>query len=122
MMQKLLRLSGKLGPLFALVLLIVVFSLWDLYQSYEYGKTLRFLSFSNFGNVIAQTSVVAIAAIGMTFIIVSAGIDFGWITDRTFRCVCRLYGFMDGRYTADFCAYSSQYRNRHYHGKRRGIY
>jgi ribose transport system permease protein len=57
------------------MLLVMIFGIWDLYQAYELGKPLRFLTFLNLGNIISQTSVVAIAAVGMTFIIVSAGID-----------------------------------------------
>lgn len=65
-MQRLLQLSGKLGPLFALCLLI-----------FYIGSAVpdKFFTFMNLGNIVGQTSVVSIAAIGMTFIIVSAGID-----------------------------------------------
>lgn len=60
------RISGKLGPVFALILVVTIFGAWE--------PTL-FFSFQNFSNVIGQTTVIAVAAIGMTFIIVSAGID-----------------------------------------------
>lgn len=64
--QKLLQLSGKLGPLFALILVIMIFSI---------ATPKTFLTFLNFKNLISQTAVIATAAVGMTFIIVSAGID-----------------------------------------------
>ncbi|MBN2325975.1 MAG: ABC transporter permease [Candidatus Omnitrophica bacterium] len=64
--RKLWQLFGKLGPVFALVLVIVIFG-WE--------KPELFFSFQNVSNVIGQTTVIAIAAIGMTFVIVSAGID-----------------------------------------------
>ncbi len=64
--KKMLLLSGKIGPVFALILVIAIFG------SIEPGK---FFSFQNFSNVAGQTAVIAIAAIGMTFVIVSAGID-----------------------------------------------
>lgn len=64
--KQLWRLSGKLGPVFALILVVIIFGSW---------KPALFFSFQNFSNVIGQTTVIAVAAIGMTFIIVSAGID-----------------------------------------------
>ncbi len=64
--KKLWQLSGKLGPLFALILVIAIFGSW---------KPDLFFSFQNLSNVIGQTAVIAVAAVGMTFIIVSAGID-----------------------------------------------
>jgi len=64
--KKLLELSGKLGPIFALALVTAIFAAW------EPG---RFLSPINIGNIISQTVVIAVGAVGMTFIIVSGGID-----------------------------------------------
>ncbi|MEW6234682.1 MAG: ABC transporter permease [Candidatus Omnitrophota bacterium] len=64
--DKLLMLSGKLGPVFALILVIAIFG--------SIKPDLVF-SFQNFSNVFGQTVVIAIAAVGMTFIIVSGGID-----------------------------------------------
>lgn len=57
---------GKVGPLFALILVIAIFGILE---------PDKFLSYSNFGNVAGQTAVIAIAAVGMTFVIISAGID-----------------------------------------------
>jgi ribose transport system permease protein len=57
---------GKVGPLFALILVIGFFG---------FLEPEKFLSYSNFGNVAGQTAVIAIAAVGMTFVIISAGID-----------------------------------------------
>ena len=64
--KKALQLSGKIGPVFILFLVIAIFGSM---------KPETFFSFQNISNVIGQTVVVATAAIGMTFIIVSAGID-----------------------------------------------
>lgn len=65
-LQLLLEWSGKLGSVFALVLVFLIFSIL---------VPETFLTFRNFSNIIMQTVTIAIAAIGMTFIIVSAGID-----------------------------------------------
>ncbi len=64
--NKIAFLFTKLGPVFALFIVIAIFG------------SLRpdlFFTFRNFSNVAGQTVVIAVAAIGMTFIIVSAGID-----------------------------------------------
>ncbi|RJP31423.1 MAG: ABC transporter permease [Candidatus Omnitrophota bacterium] len=61
-----LWLSGKVGPLFALFVVLLIFG------SISPDK---FFSTLNLGNVVGQTAVIAIAAIGMTFVIISAGID-----------------------------------------------
>jgi ribose transport system permease protein len=60
------RIWNRLGPLIGLILILIIFG------ALEPDK---FLSARNIGNVIAQTVVVATAAVGMTFIIISGGID-----------------------------------------------
>src|SRR5215472_11592865 len=57
-----------LGPFFALLLVIAIFAAIS-------DSPGRFLSPTNLRIVMAQTVIVAIGAIGMTIIIVSAGID-----------------------------------------------
>ncbi len=64
--KNILWLSGKIGPLIALIVVLGIFGSINPSQ---------FLSPLNLGNVVGQTVVIAIAAIGMTFIIISAGID-----------------------------------------------
>ena len=61
----------KMGPLLALLSVIVIFAVADTLQAD--GGT--FLTARNLRVVLAQTSVVAIAALGMTLIIISGGID-----------------------------------------------
>lgn len=57
-----------LGPFFGLAFVILMFALLS-------GAPDRYLSLNNLRVVLAQTVIVAIGAIGMTLIIVSAGID-----------------------------------------------
>jgi ribose transport system permease protein len=57
-----------LGPLLGLVAVAVFFALLT-------GSPERYLSMTNLRVVLAQTVIVAIGAIGMTMIIISAGID-----------------------------------------------
>ena len=59
---------NRLGPLLGLVLVIVTFTILI-------GNPERYLSPQNLRTVLAQTVIVAIGAIGMTLIIISAGID-----------------------------------------------
>lgn len=61
-----LDLTGKLGPLFAFILVVGIFAILVPEQ---------FFDERNFSNIIMRTVTIAIAAVGMTFIIVSAGID-----------------------------------------------
>jgi len=71
--QQLMAIVEKFGPLVALLIVIIIFSFADMIK---YGiDDMRFLSFRNFSNIIQQSITIAIAAIGMTFIIISAGID-----------------------------------------------
>ena len=60
--------ARSLGPVIGLILVILVFALLS-------GAPGRYLSLTNLRVVLAQTVIVAIGAIGMTMIIISAGID-----------------------------------------------
>ena len=61
----------KLGPLLALVVVVLVFATADAVK--EDGG--RFLTQRNLRVILAQTAPVAVAALGMTVIIISGGID-----------------------------------------------
>jgi ribose/xylose/arabinose/galactoside ABC-type transport system permease subunit len=60
-----------LGPFLALVLVVGVFTLADNLQA-DGG---RFATLRNAQNILVQSATVAVAALGMTMIIISAGID-----------------------------------------------
>jgi len=60
--------AARLGPFLGLLLVVATFALLS-------GDALRYLSPFNVRIVLAQTVIVAVAAIGMTQIIVSGGID-----------------------------------------------
>ena len=64
-MSRLLSFRGATGPLIGLILLCVVLSL----------ATDRFLSVRNFLNILDQITVIGIMAVGMTFVILTGGID-----------------------------------------------
>ncbi len=61
-----------LGPLLALVVVLIAFGIADKYQR---GERAAFLSVNNIRNISEQTVVVAMAALGMTIIIIAGGID-----------------------------------------------
>ena len=63
--RRMWRLLDQAGPVLGLIAVMVVFSLL-------HG---RFLSGRNVSNVTMQTAALAVSAIGMTFVIVSGGID-----------------------------------------------
>jgi len=60
-----------LGPLIALFVVVAIFGVADHFQA-DGG---RFLTTSNFLRICTNTSTVAVAALGMTFIIIAGGID-----------------------------------------------
>ena len=64
-------LRTAVGPFLALVLVVGVFTIADNLQS-DGGK---FATLKNAQNVLVQSATVAVAALGMTMIIISAGID-----------------------------------------------
>src|SRR5690348_8473510 len=61
----------------ALFLLVIFFSLWSPY----------FFNFDNFNNILIATSVVAVLALGETFVIVTGGIDLSIGTVMTVSSV-----------------------------------
>lgn len=63
--QKSKEMLAKLGPLFGLLLLIIIVSILNP----------SFLSLTNIFNVLRQVSISAIIAFGMTFVILTGGID-----------------------------------------------
>jgi ribose transport system permease protein len=65
------RLLTHLGPLLALLLVIGVFALADALQT-DGG---RFLTGRNLKNILIQSATVAMASLGMTMIIIGAGVD-----------------------------------------------
>jgi ribose transport system permease protein len=64
-------LGSVLGPFLALGLVVLFFAVADQFQ--EDGG--NFLTQRNFRSIAAQTAMVAVAALGMTVIIISGGID-----------------------------------------------
>ena len=64
-MAKNKELIAKLGPFIGLILLIVILTILNP----------RFLSVDNLLNVLRQVSVSALIAFGMTFVILTGGID-----------------------------------------------
>jgi ribose transport system permease protein len=61
----------RLGPLLALVVLIVLTAVCEKYMR----GTSAFLTTQNWANILRQWSFVGVIAIGMTFVIISGGID-----------------------------------------------
>jgi ribose transport system permease protein len=62
---------GKFGPLITLVVLVIATAVC---QRLHNGAT-TFLSLENFRNILATWSFIGIIALGMTFVIISGGID-----------------------------------------------
>ncbi len=69
------RVLRMLGPFLGLVCIIAVFTTIDCIQAHREMRDPTYLTAANFVNVSNQTVIIAIAAFGMTMVIVSAGID-----------------------------------------------
>lgn len=78
---------GALGPLIALFVVVAVFGVADNFQ--EFGG--KFLTTNNFQRICVNTSTVAIAALGMTFIIIAGGIDLSAGTAMAFCATVLAY-------------------------------
>jgi ribose/xylose/arabinose/galactoside ABC-type transport system permease subunit len=69
------RLLAILGPFLGLILIYAFFALHDLAADGSIDQLGTLFSRYNLKTVAAQTSIVAIAALGMTLVIISGGID-----------------------------------------------
>jgi ribose transport system permease protein len=72
-------LASILGPLIGLLVVIAIFGAW---------KPTRFLTQGNLVNVLTNNYHYAVAAVGMTFVIVTAGIDLSVGSTMALACVC----------------------------------
>jgi len=82
----------KFGPLLALIFVVVVFATADALKD-DGG---RFLTQRNFRVVLAQTSTVAVAALGMTLIIISGGIDLSAGTATALTATVLAFALREG--------------------------
>ena len=71
-----------MGPVIGLVLVMLIFGLWE---------PERFLSPRAISNVLRNNYHFAVAAIGMTFVVVTAGIDLSAGSTMALACVCCAY-------------------------------
>lgn len=78
--------SAELGPLLALIGLIVLFTLAD----YRWGGG-KFATVRNFRTVLNQTSIVVVASLGMTMVIIAGGIDLSAGTALTLAATVLAY-------------------------------
>jgi len=86
---KLQQALNVLGPFIGLALVIAIFALIPEVQG-------RFLRFANFKSVATQSVIVALGALGMTFIIVSGGIDLSAASNIALSSVITAYAINAG--------------------------
>jgi len=86
---KLQQALNVLGPFIGLALVIAIFALIPEVQG-------RFLRFANFKSVATQSVIVALGALGMTFIIVSGGIDLSAASNIALSSVIAAYAINAG--------------------------
>jgi ribose/xylose/arabinose/galactoside ABC-type transport system permease subunit len=82
-------LTGNLGTVLALLGVILLFALADWLVS---GPQASFATVRNLRVVLASTSIVAVAALGMTIIIIAGGIDLSAGTALTLCATVMAYG------------------------------
>src|SRR5687768_16121974 len=70
--------SSVVGPLIGLVLVLAIFGIW---------RPQRFLSSDVVLNVLRNNYHVAVAAVGMTFVLITAGIDLSVGSTMALACV-----------------------------------
>ena len=68
-------LGSTLGPFLALALVVGIFGVADHFEKASRNRDSTFLTSRNVRAIAAQTAVVAVAALGMTVVIISGGID-----------------------------------------------
>lgn len=78
------KIGGLVAPFIGLILVISLFSLMP-----EVSE--RFLSLANIKSVATQSVIVALSALGMTFIIISGGIDLSAASNLALSCVLVAY-------------------------------
>ena len=81
-------LSGEIGTLLALIAVVLFFSCADTMLN---GEDASFNTVRNFRVIMTQTSIVAVAALGMTMIIVAGGIDLSAGTALTLSATVLAY-------------------------------
>jgi len=86
---KLQQALNVLGPFIGLALVIALFALIPEVRG-------RFLRFANFTSVATQSVIVALGALGMTFIIVSGGIDLSAASNIALSSVITAYAINAG--------------------------
>jgi ribose/xylose/arabinose/galactoside ABC-type transport system permease subunit len=76
-------LSSVLGPLIGLAVVLLIFGAW---------KPSRFLTADNLSNVVTNNYHFLVAAVGATFVIITAGIDLSVGSTMALACVCTALG------------------------------
>ncbi len=83
-------LTGDLGPLLALLAIVVFFAVADQLWGDGYFMTVR-----NLRVVVTQTSIVVVAGLGMTLIIIAGGIDLSAGTSLTLSATVMAFCFKE---------------------------
>ena len=95
-MDRLKHLVRTLGPLLALALVIALFGIADLLKNGLHGE---FLSARNARTIASPTAIVAVAALGMTVVIIAGGIDLSAGTALAFCATILAWALMQPRLT-----------------------
>ncbi len=90
------RLLGGFGPLLALAVVFAGFGLYERHLKLDQGLQPKFFTVNNLRNLSEQTVVVSVAALGMTMIIISGGIDLAAGTTLALCAVVTAWCFREG--------------------------
>src|SRR3954470_15473618 len=84
-------LGSILGPLIGLLVVVAIFGAL---------RPQKFLSLQTLDNVVLYNFYYAVAAVGMTFVIVTAGIDLSVGSTMALACMCCAIAMRGGRFPA----------------------
>ena len=95
-------LFNVVGPLIGLVLVILLFWAVDAYQASRDGYESTFASTESAQVVLKNTSLVGVAALGMTLVIIAGGIDLSAAAGMALAATITAWGFREG-YSPPLC-------------------
>jgi ribose transport system permease protein len=94
--RRLMWLRSLIGPLLGLLLVTGLFWAVDTYQASQQGRVARFASIDSLQVVLQSTSLVGVAALGMTLIIIAGGIDLSAAASMALASTVAAWSFRQG--------------------------
>ena len=94
--------GSALGPFLGLVVVIVLFSIADMVNSPRIGKPVTFPTVGTAQDILKNSSMIGVAALGMTIIIIAGGIDLSAGSAMALCATVTAWFFRDGNFCPAF--------------------